>query len=282
MGWENPGPFQSVIIDDESQSILIYDGPPAVNNLITAIVGKQTGLGGIGHDQFNNVFMQGINLYGINEAIRFWNQSHQGNEVERISHTGNGLNLLADARVIIDTNSGNPIDLNIFQANFGGNLSVGTHAGPARIKINSGQRGEYYFERFLLPTQLVATSVTTIIANYPSVTTSWNDYGTQMNLTTGTWTCPETSSYRFSLSLAFSSWVAGSRLALLARDQVSGDTLMQWDVNNLSGFGLMCAELDCVQGDKIFFAVRQETGASRTINATVVPRSNWLSIGRTL
>lgn len=94
-----------------------------------------------------------------------------------------------------------------------------------------------------------------------------SDSGSAFNLSTGVWTCPVTGVYEFTFSLAFSAWVASSRLffAVMRSAGATANQFGKYDATSDSGMGSITVQKWITAGETVTFRGGQVTGSAQTI-----------------
>lgn len=152
-------------------------------------------------------------------------------------------------------------------------------AAATGLQIGAGPVGKYYQEKVACdPAQVFTTNVLTTLTNLvPLVLRS--DYGSRLNLGTGTWTCPATGTYRFTWQANWGAWVASSRARLSIINNTTAGVIADTDNASvgITGHLQVMAEDEFSVGDTVNFQALQNTAANKSLLA-----SSHILIARTL
>jgi microcystin-dependent protein len=135
--------------------------------------------------------------------------------------------------------------------------------------ITSANVVQYYEEVLCSAQSLTNTTMTTLT----SLTSRKLIGTTAFNLSTGVWTCPADDFYTFTMTIAFTSWVASSNSALeLLNSSASTAYLVTSSViNNAANAISLSGTVFVTQGTQIQFQARQDTGSSKTVDTSTNP-----------
>lgn len=133
--------------------------------------------------------------------------------------------------------------------------------------------GHNYFEEFGPPTtaQVVAASTITQVTGWASVR-STSDYPAGAMASDGTWTAPDDGVYTFTYAVSWTTWTAGSRIALWFRRVISGTTQELYqaeDGSSTNGIYSIAPTFYVPKGGLVRSMVFQASGASRTLRNTI-------------
>lgn len=236
----------SVVIDNTGESLLVYDGTPALGNLILAIASAD------GSDAFGNIYFGGLNQFTTATT-------------PTAVHVFESVTADQTSLYVQDQ------DFNIahFPASAtGGAVNVLYGVNSAGIRLGSSFPGQYYGEQVNCSAQSIPTGVgaTTLLSGLTFSELS-SDYGSAFS-GGNTWTCPVQGWYSHTLSCGFTAWVAGSTLTIAGR--VNGTKFLQNQEVMSAG--------DCLSttvtrffsaGDTVQYSVGQNTGANKTLQTGV-------------
>jgi microcystin-dependent protein len=125
-----------------------------------------------------------------------------------------------------------------------------------------------YYEEVLCSAQSLSNSTMTTLTSF----TNKKLIGTSaFNLTTGVWTSPADDFYTFTMTVAFTAWVAGSNSVL---NLLSGSTsylVTSSVINNTANAISLSGTVFLTQGTQIQFQARQDTGSSKTVDTITNP-----------
>jgi microcystin-dependent protein len=127
-----------------------------------------------------------------------------------------------------------------------------------------------YYEEALCSAQSLSNQTMTTLTSL----TSRKLIGTSaFNLTTGVWTCPADDFYTFTMTVAFTSWVAGSSssLELLNASNSTGYLVTSSVISNAANAISLSGTVYVTQGTQIQFQARQDTGSAKTIDTATNP-----------
>ncbi len=127
-----------------------------------------------------------------------------------------------------------------------------------------------YYEETLCSAQALTNSTLTTLTNL----SSRKLIGTSaFTLSTGVWTCPADDFYTFTMTIAFTTWVASSNsvLQLLNASNSTAYLVTSSVINNGANAISLSGTVFVTQGTQIQFQARQDTGSSKTVDTSTNP-----------
>lgn len=246
----------SVVIDNATEAILVYDGPPALGNLIFALSNTQ------GLDDFGNGYGAGVTLPAetgsAKSGVLRWKQPG--------GNTGTSI-----GEIIAFTDSADP-RVEIWARN-AARLLFQYAAGSAGLQFGAGPTGRYYAEsQFFGPQNFATGGGLKNLSLVESVYVHGNDYavgGFDITNLTGLWTAPESGLFHCSLVIAWNpEWApATAPMAELRLGVLNNLRGQLWSTSNMSGNGrgIMTVDIDAIKGDAYRAQVFHSMGATATL-----------------
>lgn len=152
-------------------------------------------------------------------------------------------------------------------------VAVDTHNG---VRMGSGPQGGYYYEEVGIPVTSVANAASTVLVNL-TAKNLLSDYGSAFNLTTGTWTCPVSGPYDFTILHAYAATFTGRALAW-AYITTGGQQLVINDATLTGGQNVFASgSVWVTAGTTVNFKAYQASGAGQSLNT-----NSFISIARRL
>lgn len=232
----------SVVIDNAGEALLVYDGTPALGNLILAIASTN------GSDAFGNVYFGGLNQFTT-------------------ATTPTATHVFETASADQTTLYAQDQDFNILHqpaSATGGTVNVLYGPNSAGIRLGSAEPGQYYAEQVNCSAQGIVSGVgaTRKLVGLTNSQLS-SDYGSAF--TTGdTWTCPVSGWYEHTLSCGYQSWLAGSASAIAAL--VNGTKFLYTeDVTSQGDCHSTSVTRWFTIGDTVQYFAGQTTGSTRVL-----------------
>lgn len=267
--------IRGTVIITSGDAILIYDGPPAVGNLLAALSGAD------GVDSFGNSYLKGLTFRDATTAItpsRITFGTDANFSAEILEDSGGDLVIRGRS-----ASAGPPAQLVLTEQSGATDGAVIT-AGTTSLQFGSGSRGRYYYEEIANAATNLATGTTTTLKG--NVVKSASDYSSAYDPATGAWTCPVTGEYDHVAAFRSSVNATGAGRSFLGFSSLAalGGTVYLRDdrsINNGNPFGgQLSLKKHFTAGDVVFLSAFQTAVAAGAL--TSVADSNLWTVRRCL